>query len=86
MCRGHVQTGYHQLTTLTFLVLMGTSVLMVVTPAAAQDVTQITEVEGITEYSLDNGLRFLLFPLQAQANPSAPRFRARLRSLRPLSL
>jgi zinc protease len=36
--------------------------LTVVTSAAAQEVTQITEVEGITEYSLDNGLRFLLFP------------------------
>ncbi len=36
--------------------------LLVGTAAAGQDVTQITEVEGITEYSLDNGLRFLLFP------------------------
>ena len=50
------QIGYRRLTTLTFLVLVG------ITPTAGQDVTRITEVEGITEYSLDNGLRFLLFP------------------------
>ena len=54
-CR-HSRSGHHRLTTLTFLTLM------VVTPAGAQEVTQIAEVEGITEYSLDNGLRFLLFP------------------------
>ena len=30
--------------------------------AGAQEVTRVTEVEGITEYRLDNGLRFLLFP------------------------
>ncbi len=29
---------------------------------AAQQVTRVTEVEGVTEYRLDNGLRFLLFP------------------------
>ena len=52
----HVRSGYRRLTALTFLTFM------VVTPAAGQEVTQITEVEGITEYSLDNGLRFLLFP------------------------
>ena len=52
----HVRFGYHRLTALTFLTLT------VVAPAAGQEVTQITEVEGITEYSLDNGLRFLLFP------------------------
>jgi zinc protease len=28
----------------------------------AQETAQVTEVEGITEYRLDNGLRFLLFP------------------------
>ena len=56
MSRRHARSGYHRLTMLTFLTLL------VVAPAAAQDVTQITEVEGITEYSLDNGLRFLLFP------------------------
>ena len=56
MSRRHARSGHHRLTTLTFLTLT------VVTPAAAQEVTQITEVEGITEYSLDNGLRFLLFP------------------------
>ena len=54
-CR-HIRSGAHRLTTLTFWTLL------VVTPAAGQDVTRITEVEGITEYSLDNGLRFLLFP------------------------
>ena len=52
----HVRFGYRRLTALTFLTLT------VVTPAAGQEVTRITEVEGITEYSLDNGLRFLLFP------------------------
>ena len=52
----HVRFGYHRLTALTFLTLT------VVAPASGQEVTQITEVEGITEYSLDNGLRFLLFP------------------------
>jgi zinc protease len=36
--------------------------LMVVTSASGQEATQVTEVEGITEYRLDNGLRFLLFP------------------------
>jgi len=56
MSRRHARSGHHRLTILTFLTLT------VVTPAAAQEVTQITEVEGITEYSLDNGLRFLLFP------------------------
>ena len=56
MSRRQARSGYHRLTMLTFLTLL------VGTPAAAQDVTQITEVEGITEYSLDNGLRFLLFP------------------------
>ena len=56
MSRRDVRSGYRRLTGLTFLTLM------VVTPAAGQEVTQITEVEGITEYSLDNGLRFLLFP------------------------
>ena len=56
MSRCHVRSGYRRLTGLTFLTLM------VVTPAAGQEVTRITEVEGITEYSLDNGLRFLLFP------------------------
>ena len=52
----HVRSGYRRLTALTFLTFMA------VTRAAGQEVTQITEVEGITEYSLDNGLRFLLFP------------------------
>ena len=56
MSRRHARSGHHRLTILTFLTLT------VVTSAAAQEVTQITEVEGITEYSLDNGLRFLLFP------------------------
>jgi zinc protease len=56
MCRRHVPTGYRRLTALTFLILMA------VTAAAGQDVKPITEVEGISEYSLDNGLRFLLFP------------------------
>ena len=56
MSRSRARSGYHRLTTLTFLTLM------VVTPAAAQEVTRITEVEGIVEYTLDNGLRFLLFP------------------------
>ena len=56
MSRRSVRSGYRNLTALTFLILM------VVTPATGQDVTRITEVEGITEYSLDNGLRFLLFP------------------------
>ena len=56
MYRRPAQTAYCRLTTLIFFVLVG------VRPAAGQDVTRITEVEGITEYSLDNGLRFLLFP------------------------
>ena len=56
MSRRHARFGHPRLSTLTFLTLT------VVTPAAAQEVTQVTEVEGITEYSLDNGLRFLLFP------------------------
>lgn len=42
------------------------------TPAAAfqavDELTPVASVEGITEYRLDNGLRFLLFP-----DPSAPR-------------
>ena len=56
MSRRHARSGHERLTTLTFLILL------VVTPAAGQEITRITEVEGITEYSLDNGLRFLLFP------------------------
>ena len=56
MSRRPTRSRYHRLTALTFLISM------VVTPAAGQDVARITEVEGITEYSLDNGLRFLLFP------------------------
>ena len=36
--------------------------LLATAPLMAQEVTRVTEVEGITEYSLDNGLRFLLFP------------------------
>lgn len=56
MCRHHVRSGYRCLTTWTFLILM------VAAPTAGQEITPITEVEGITEYSLDNGLRFLLFP------------------------
>ena len=56
MSRRRARTGYGRLTLPTFLILM------VVTPTAGQDVTRITEVEGITEYSLENGLRFLLFP------------------------
>ena len=67
MCRRHARSGYPRrpgrgsmgrihVTMVTFLALL------VGTAAAGQDVTQITEVEGITEYSLDNGLRFLLFP------------------------
>ena len=56
MSRRHARFGHPRLSTLTFLTFL------VVTPAATQEVTQITEVEGITEYSLDNGLRFLLFP------------------------
>ena len=56
MSRRNHPSAHHRLTTLTFLTLA------VVTPAAAQEATRITEVEGITEYSLDNGLRFLLFP------------------------
>jgi zinc protease len=56
MSRRHIRAVYRRLTMVTFLSLL------VFTPAAAQEVTRITEVEGITEYSLDNGLRFLLFP------------------------
>jgi zinc protease len=56
MSRSRVRSGYRRLTALTFLILVA------VTPATGQDATRITEVEGITEYSLDNGLRFLLFP------------------------
>ena len=32
------------------------------TPAAAQSVDKVTEVEGISEYSLENGARVLLYP------------------------
>jgi zinc protease len=56
MSRREARFGHHRLTTLTFLTLL------VVAPATGQEVTRVTEVEGITEYSLDNGLRFLLFP------------------------
>ena len=56
MYRRLAQTGCCRPATLIFLVSMGVS------PAAGQDVTRVTDVEGITEYSLDNGLRFLLFP------------------------
>ncbi|MCE2426219.1 MAG: hypothetical protein J4F45_14195, partial [Pseudomonadales bacterium] len=31
-------------------------------PAATVDATEVATVEGITEYRLPNGLRFLLFP------------------------
>ena len=56
MSRRHARFGHPRLSALTFLIFL------VVKPATGQDVTRITEVEGITEYSLDNGLRFLLFP------------------------
>ena len=56
MSCSQARSGYRRLTALTFLILM------VVTPATGQDATRVREVEGITEYSLDNGLRFLLFP------------------------
>jgi zinc protease len=56
MYRRLEKTGYCRPTMLIFFVLLGAI------PAAGQDVTRLTEVEGITEYSLDNGLRFLLFP------------------------
>ena len=56
MSRRRVREGYRRLTKLAFLTLMITA------PAAGQEATRITEVEGITEYSLDNGLRVLLFP------------------------
>jgi zinc protease len=36
-------------------------------PSLPQGVTKVTSVEGITEYRLDNGLRFLIFP-----DPSKP--------------
>ena len=36
--------------------------LLATAPLTAQEVTRATQVEGITEYQLDNGLRFLLFP------------------------
>ena len=36
--------------------------LVATSSVRAQEVTRVTEVEGITEYRLDNGLRFLLFP------------------------
>ena len=44
------------LAALAILALLATAQL------TAQEVTRVTEVEGITEYSLDNGLHFLLFP------------------------
>ncbi|MGI4734350.1 MAG: M16 family metallopeptidase [Janthinobacterium lividum] len=37
------------------------------TPALPAGVTQVTSVEGITEYRLPNGLRVLLFPDQSKA-------------------
>jgi len=49
----------------------GSALAFVATPAAAQKlpqgVTQVTAVEGITEYRLPNGLKVLLFP-----DPSKP--------------
>jgi len=60
MCRRHVQSGYRRSTTSVFLTLV--AVTLAASPIAGQEATRITEVEGITEYRLDNGLRFLLFP------------------------
>ena len=36
--------------------------LLMIGPLGAQEVTRVDEVEGIVEYRLENGLRFLLFP------------------------
>jgi zinc protease len=60
MCRRHVRSGYRRATTSVFLPLV--TVALAAWPIAGQETTRITEVEGITEYRLDNGLRFLLFP------------------------
>jgi hypothetical protein len=43
MSRRHIRAVYRSLTTLTSLTLL------VLTPAAGQVITRITEVEGITE-------------------------------------
>jgi len=47
-----------------FVVLALISQLMFLTEGQcmAVDITKVTEVEGITEYQLDNGMRVLLFP------------------------
>ncbi|MDX1394898.1 MAG: pitrilysin family protein [Gemmatimonadota bacterium] len=46
------------------------TILVAVLPALAQElpagVTEVASVEGITEYRLENGLRFLLFPDQSK--------------------
>ena len=60
MCRRHVRSGDRRSTPLAFLSLV--AVLWAIAPASGQEAARITEVEGITEYRLDNGLRFLLFP------------------------
>ena len=56
MCSPARCSTYSPLAALAILALLATA------PLSAQEVTRVTEVEGITEYSLDNGLRFLLFP------------------------
>ena len=38
------------------------SLCLVAGALEAQEITRVTEVEGVTEYRLDNGLRFVLFP------------------------
>ena len=52
------------------LVLIVVVVWLATLPLAAQDlpdgVTRVASVEGITEYQLENGLRFLLFPDQSK--------------------
>jgi zinc protease len=63
----------HPAPTTSALVLVSAFVAVVSTPPhlsaqqSGADLTPVTTVEGITEYQLDNGLRFLLFP-----DPSQP--------------
>ena len=44
MSRCHIRAAYRSLTSLTFFTLL------ILTPVAGQEITRITEVEGITEY------------------------------------
>ena len=51
-----------QLFGLTTIGLLASSVLISGTTREAQEFTKVTEVEGISEYKLANGVQVLLFP------------------------